>query len=161
MASAPVVNASPLILLGRGGLLGLLRVACDRVVVPRAVVDELQLRGNSDPAVAAMSGVEWLEVVDNPPIPASILAWDLGAGESAVLAYAFARPGTEIICDDLAARRCAVTLGIPVRGTLGLVLVAKQRGVIAAARPVMEQLRAAGMYLSGSIVDEALKKVGE
>ncbi len=33
----------------------------------------------------------------------------------------FANPGTAIIVDDLAARRCAATLGVPVRGTLGLI----------------------------------------
>ncbi len=63
--------------------------------------------------------------------------------------------------DDLAARRCARSLAIPVRGTLGLVLIAKQRKLIPAARPVLEQLRQAGMYLSDSVLNRALEKVGE
>jgi predicted nucleic acid-binding protein len=63
--------------------------------------------------------------------------------------------------DDLAARRCAATLGVPVRGTLGLVLIAKQRGEIPAARPVLEELRQAGMYLSDAVLNRALKRVGE
>jgi predicted nucleic acid-binding protein len=48
-----------------------------------------------------------------------------------------------------------------VRGTLGLVLVAKQRGRIPAARPVLESLRASGMYLSDSVLNKALALVGE
>jgi predicted nucleic acid-binding protein len=68
-------------------------------------------------------------------------------------------PGTEVILDDLAARRCAATLGIPVRGTLGIVITAKQRGAIPAARPVLEQLRLCGMYLSDRVINQAL--VGE
>lgn len=59
------------------------------------------------------------------------------------------------------ARRCATTLGIPVRGTLGLVLTAKQRGTIGAARPVLEQLRLHGMYLSDRVMERALALVGE
>jgi predicted nucleic acid-binding protein len=155
------VNASPLIVLARAGLLDLLRVAGDRVHVPAAVANEIRRRGLADPTVQAMNQATWLTVVEDPPVPLSILAWDLGAGESAVLAFAHANPGTEVICDDQAARRCAVTLGIPVRGTLALVLGAKQRGMIDRARSVMERLRRAGMYLSDEVIDRALKKVGE
>lgn len=62
---------------------------------------------------------------------------------------------------DLAARRGAAALEIPVRGTLGLVLVAKQRGELVAARPVLEQLRQAGMYLSDAVMNRVLAMVGE
>ncbi|MDB9501648.1 DUF3368 domain-containing protein [Spirulina major CS-329] len=50
---------------------------------------------------------------------------------------------------------------IPVRGTLGLVLVAKQRGEIAEARSVLMQLRQVGMYLSDGVLNRALALVGE
>ena len=39
----------------------------------------------------------------------SDLSWDFGAGESAVLAWCLAHPGSEAIIDDLSARRCAAT----------------------------------------------------
>jgi predicted nucleic acid-binding protein len=80
---------------------------------------------------------------------------------SAVLAWAHAHPGTLAIVDDLAGRRCAAALRIPVRGTLGLVLTAKQRGQIKAARPVLESMRASGMYLSDGVMNRALALVGE
>jgi predicted nucleic acid-binding protein len=67
----------------------------------------------------------------------------------------------EAIIDDLAGRRCAALLGIPVRGTLGIVLTAKQRGVIPAARPVLECLIQSGLYLSRRILDTGLQRVGE
>ncbi|HVG22421.1 MAG TPA: DUF3368 domain-containing protein, partial [Blastocatellia bacterium] len=65
------------------------------------------------------------------------------------------------IIDDLAGRRCAGVFGIPVRGTLGLILMAKRRGNIPAARPVLESLRQSGMYLSDRVLDEALALIGE
>jgi len=67
----------------------------------------------------------------------------------------------EAIIDDLAGRKCADYLNIPVRGTLGIVLVSKKRGVIPKARPVMESLIRSGLYLSRPVLDEALKRVGE
>ncbi|MEH2009054.1 MAG: DUF3368 domain-containing protein [Nostoc sp.] len=63
--------------------------------------------------------------------------------------------------DDLAARRCAAVLGIPVLGTLGIVLTAKQRGKITRARPIIENLRSSGMYLSDRVINQALALVGE
>jgi len=42
-----------------------------------------------------------------------------------------------------------------------MALKTKKRGTIAKARPVLDRLRGAGMYLSDSVLDEALKLVGE
>jgi predicted nucleic acid-binding protein len=66
-----------------------------------------------------------------------------------------------VIVDDLAARRCAEALGLPLTGTLGLVLKAKRKGLLPAARPALGKLLAAGMYLSPRILDQALALVGE
>lgn len=161
MAEPAVANASPLIFLARGGHLDLLQLTGDRILVPTPVALEIRRRGSQDVTARALDGTRWLEVVEPPPVPAVIHAWDLGLGESAVLAWAHAHPSCEAIVDDLAARRCAATLGIPVRGTLGLVLLAKKRGRIPLARPVLEALRQAGMYLSDRVVNDALVLVGE
>jgi predicted nucleic acid-binding protein len=156
-----VTNASPLIFLARGGYFDLLALVGEPVLVPAAVANEISQRGPDDVTVRAMSGAAWIQVLDPIPVPAVIQAWDLGPGESAVLAWAQLHPETEAIIDDLAARRCARVLGIGVRGTLGLLLLAKQRGRIARARPVLDALRREGMYLSDRVVDEALALVGE
>jgi predicted nucleic acid-binding protein len=78
-----------------------------------------------------------------------------------VLAWAVAHPGADVVLDDRAARRFALDLGLRVRGTLGLVLLAKRHAVIPAARPVVEQLRATGLYLSDKLMSQALALVGE
>jgi predicted nucleic acid-binding protein len=161
LAERPAVNASPLIYLAGTDFLGLLQLAGPEIVVPGPVADEIRVGGAADAAVRALESTPWLTVVDSPPVPAVIQAWDLGGGEASVLAWAHANPATLAILDDLAARRCAATLRIPVRGTLGLVLAAKQRGRIPAARPVLESLRDSGMYLSDPVLNKALALVGE
>jgi len=52
-------------------------------------------------------------------------------------------------------------LGVRVVGTLGLALRAKARGTVAAARPLVEELRGAGLYLSNDLIRDALRLVGE
>jgi predicted nucleic acid-binding protein len=114
----------------------------------------------ADGAACPLEDNPWL-LVTEVPVPPLIQAWDLGPGESAVLAWALAHPGALAVLDDLAARRCAAVLGVPVRGTLGLVILAKQRGLIPAARPVVEALRRGGLYLSDTVLNAALALVGE
>ena len=156
MPERPAVNASPLIFLARGKLLNFLKLAGEEIVVPSAVTAEIQQRGSSDPTAQALERTPWLTIVESRDIPALIQAWDLGPGESSVLAWGYAHPGTEVIIDDRTARRCAKTLGIPARGTLGLVLSAKKQRLIPAARPVVDELRQSGMYLSDHVIDQAL-----
>jgi predicted nucleic acid-binding protein len=161
VAERPAANASPLIFLARAGLLDLLQLLSAEVIVTEAVATEIGRRGANDPTARAIAETAWLIVAQTPAIPPQIQAWGLGVGESSVLAWALAHPGAEAIVDDLAARRCAASLNIPVRGTLGLVLTAKQRGRITAARPVLMQLRQGGMYLSDRVLNQALALVGE
>ena len=139
----------------------MLQLEGDEIVVPKPVADEIQRRNADDPTVQAIATTNWLRVVEPAPIPDTIQAWDLGIGETSVLAWGYHHPGTVTIVDDLAARRCAASHGIPVRGTLGLVLTAKRQKVIPAARPVLETLRRSRMYLSDRVLNQALGLVNE
>jgi len=156
-----VVNASPLILLSRGRHLVLLREFATRVLVPAPVAEEISARGMDDVTATAIRENRWMEIVPEPAVPDEIAAWGLGRGESSVLAVAAANPGMTAIIDDLSGRKCAACLHLPVRGTLGIVLAAKRRGIIPQVRPVLDDLLASGLYLRRSVLNEALKRVGE
>ena len=107
MAERPATNASPLIFLSRASLINLLQLIADEIIVPETVAEEILRRGENDVTAQTISKTPWLNVMPTPPVPSSIQAWGLGAGESAVLSWAYANPDTEVIIDDLAARRCA------------------------------------------------------
>jgi predicted nucleic acid-binding protein len=124
-------------------------------------VRELEAGAHIHDTARVVRETSWLKIDEVVETPESIRMWDLGDGESAVLAWVISHPGSEAVVDDLQARRCAATLGLPVRGTLGLVITAKQRGKILAARSVIDELREAGMYLSDAVVNLALEKIGE
>jgi len=161
MAEVCVVNASPLIFLSRGGHLPLLRSVAAQVRVPHAVAEELRVRGADDVTARQLTSYPWLVIRETAEISLTIMQWGLGPGESAVLAEALGLPGCRAVIDDLAARKCAASLGIPVIGTLGIVLRARRQGIIPAARPVVEDLLRGGMFLSRSLLDRALALVDE
>ena len=141
--------------------MNILRHFARHIMVPEPVAEEIMRKGASDITSRTLENTPWIEVVPAPTVPESILEWGLGPGESAVLALAYDSPEKEVIIDDLAGRKCAAFHGIPVRGTLGLVLSAKRRGHIPQARPVLEILIREGLYLSSHVLDEALRRVGE
>jgi predicted nucleic acid-binding protein len=121
VAELPAVNP-PLIYLAKAGLLDFLQIVPETVVVPDAVTDEIRRRGPADITVRALQNAAWVVRIDDPWTSRVSQTWDLEEGKSAVLAREYIHPATEAIIDDLAVRRYAATLGIPVRWTLGLIL---------------------------------------
>ena len=136
MDKIAIVNASPLIFLSRGRQIHILRQFAHRILIPGPVADEIRRKGFSDITSQTLENTPWIEEVSAPTVPETILEWGLGPGESAVLALAYGYSEREAIIEDFAGRKCAAFHGIPVRGTLGLVLTAKRRGLIPLARPV-------------------------
>lgn len=155
-----VLNASPIIVLCRIGTESLLTLA-DEVVVPQAVVDEIRVGQEDDPARIYLDRGS-LPIAPNLPISSQLSAQDLGRGETAVLAYAMTNPGWTAILDDRAARRYAAQLSIAVKGTLGIILLARKRQMIPSAGAVLRELCAVGFRLDDQIVAAALRQtVGE
>lgn len=97
-----VVNASPLIILGKLSKIELLIKLTDTLVVPEAVAKEIEQGDDNDPAKL------WLEkegaefVRETKPLSTVIANWDLGNGESHVLNWASTNKDHEAILDDLA-----------------------------------------------------------
>ena len=152
-----VVNASPLISLERIGQVALLGRLAKEVVLPSAVIAEVGT--GSRALLPAQLGPH--RVVTAPAIHPVVAAWDLGPGESEVVSCAAASPGKVAVIDDRAARNCAAALGVRTIGTLRVLLNAKAAGLISAIRPLLEGLRAGGLFLSEELVEKVLKLAGE
>ncbi len=147
-------------MLTKAGHLDLLRLGDAAVIVPQTVVTEIEAKGLDDPVPRAVRAAGWIQIEASPAADA-VAVCRLDAGEAAVLSLALGDPAAEVILDDLAGRHCARRLGIPCLGTLGLVLLAKRLGAIPRARPVLDQLRQAGLYLAADFVAAVLERVGE
>ncbi len=66
-----------------------------------------------------------------------------------------------VIMDDLAARRTAQAQGLLVIGTIGILLLAKQQGLIPTVKQPIDELIAAGKYIHPALYHEALRQAGE
>ena len=156
-----IVNTSPLQYLYQLGQIDLFKKLFGQIVIPEAVAGELGAGLRLGVSLPAPQTLEWV-VVCNPASPAGgLLAWDLGAGESAVLSLALERPGSWVVLDDKLARQAAVHLKVPLLGTVGILLRAKQARYIQAIRPILDQLTALGFRLTLQTMRNILDLAGE
>ena len=156
-----VANSTPIIALAKIGRLDLLRPLYGEVAIPRAVYDEVTAKEDAA-AQAVDSSVEWLLVEDAPePDAASLLRARLHAGEVETIMLARRDGAALVVIDDNAAKRTARYLGLPVTGTLGVIVAAKRAGLLDSARDAVADLREIGFYMSDVVVDMALAAAGE
>ena len=156
-----ISNTSPLFYLHRLGQLDLLQKLYTRLLVPEAVVDELQAGRDQGEDVPEVTGYDWIEVrAVRMPAVVTLIS-DLGAGEAQVLALALEVPGSLVLLDDRLARAVARMRNIRLTGTAGVLLKAKQEGHMSAVAPLLDRLLQLDFRLSDAVKASILKLAQE
>lgn len=159
LAPAIVVSdAGPLIALGRLDLLHLLRALFSAVYVPDQVAIERLARPNNLDAQRIRAMLDNGQLTRSAATPIDLPG--LEPGECAAIGLALVLRST-VLLDDGAARMRASALGIGVMGTLGVLVLARQQGLVGPLAPCIAALRASGQRLSHGAVAQALAAVGE
>lgn len=156
-----VVNASPIIMLGKVSKLSLIIELCKDIVIPEAVYQEINAGPAYDPALKWLkkAGKKWL--YPSIEVHPDIASWDLGSGESEVLSFSLKNPGFTAIIDDRAARNCAKSFSIPFIGTIGVVLLAKKENKLPQIKPILDQLIKSDIRINPEILRRALALAAE
>jgi predicted nucleic acid-binding protein len=158
-----VSDSSPLILFAAIGRLDLLREIYDEIMVPPAVWQEIVVVGAGRRGATDVAAAPWIRRRSPPSQGVAALAGaSLDPGETEAIALAIADlPGGPILLDDRRARRLARQAGLAVTGTVGVLVPAKRLGLVAAVRPVLAELRTAGLYLDDKTAEDLLRITGE
>ena len=161
MPIQPVIsNNSPLVGLLGLNLLSLLRDLYTEVWIPRKVETEFLKK---DPIVRreVLENAPWIKTVDlTDPQTAAVYA-GLHEGEREALALADEYNARLILLDEKKARRKAKAIGLTVKGITGILLEAKQEGLVDVIKPLLMQLRDNGIHLSESLINNTLQDAGE
>ena len=150
-----VSDTSPLTALLTVGEENLLPKLFTEVIIPEAVQVEL-LRNHARLP-------DWLRVAHvHNPARVDEYSKTVDAGEAEAIELAQELHADRLLIDERKGRKLAVQEGVAVIGLLGVVLLAKRKGLIPSARTLLQRLdKEAGMYLSSDISNQALKTVGE
>ena len=159
--SAPllVADSGPLIALARLDLLAVPARLFGELLVTATVWREVTREPRAADHAALDGGL--LTVVDDPThIPTVLAEAQLDDGERSALALALLRNAV-VLVDERRGRACAAGLGLSVLGTLGLLIRAREQGLVDRVRPLADALLASGYFLARPLVDRALASIGE
>ncbi len=151
MERVVVSDTACLIALNKIGQLGLLRSVYGQVIITPTVASEFH---------APLP--EWIEI--QPPVNILLqasLEEMIDAGEASAIALAVEIKDCYLILDDLRARKIAAGMGLLFTGTLGVIAIAKRRGIIPIARPLLEKLRETDFWISEKFLQQLLADLGE
>jgi len=156
-----ICNTSPLQYLHQIDQLEILPALAGKVLVPPAVMQELGEGAERGVDLPDLRHLYWVEIRSPAAAIAQPLVVNLGPGETQVLMLALEITGSVAILDDKFARRVADVRGIPVVGTLGLLLNAKRSGILREVGPSVKRLERMGFRLSDQTRAAVMELAGE
>ena len=159
-----VSNASPLIALARIGRFTLLRDLFDHIIVPVAVWQEVVVQGADRPGSAeceAAANAGWLECrAIQDTWTATLLQAHLGPRESEAIVLARESSAEWLLMDDDLGRAYALRLGLPVKGTVGILVAAFHAGLVRDLQEALDMLRSEGFRIGERLYSQVLREVG-
>lgn len=156
-----ISNTSPIFYLHRIGLLELLKRLYGEIIIPNAVLEELEDGKKTGEDIPAVQEYNWIKV-RRISVPSSIkIIPDLGKGEAEVLALGLEERDHLLIIDDGLARIIAKLQSLKFTGTAGVLLKAKKEGLINEIKPLLNKLKESRFFLKEKLVIDILKLSGE
>jgi uncharacterized protein len=157
-----VSDTSPISNLAAIGQLELLQKLYGNVIIPTAVYQEILNSGHTDPAVLAIKSVNWIQtysITNNTLFQTLQNILDIGEAEAITLAVEL--NADRLIVDERRGRKEAIRLGLRVTGILGILLAAKQQGLVSFIQPLLDDLIANGFWIREELYAELLQLAGE
>ncbi|THH36391.1 DUF3368 domain-containing protein [Neolewinella litorea] len=104
----------------------------------------------------------WIQINDRyDPVAYRSLYPSLDAGEASSIALALTLENVLLIIDERKGRKWARSMGVPITGLIGILIRAKQRGLISSGKQQLNSLREQGFRLSDRVYELALKEMNE
>ncbi|NPA16782.1 DUF3368 domain-containing protein [Persephonella sp.] len=155
-----VSNTTPLLSFIKLNRLDILKELYGEVIIPEAVLNEIE-RGK-DRFYVEISGKHWIKVlkIKNRRILERFKN-RLDIGEAEALALAIETKANLLLIDEKIGRKVAKEFNIKFTGTIGILLKAKEQGIIDEVKPYIIELTEKGNYYKESFIRTVLKHAGE
>nr|CAA6801355.1 MAG: Predicted nucleic acid-binding protein, contains PIN domain [uncultured Thiotrichaceae bacterium] len=158
-----IADAGPLIGLARLQKLTLFKDLFGEVLITHIVHGELfpATDHNDQPQIVEALNEGWLKIVDVDVGEWKPFSAGVDAGEGSAIFLACELASALLIIDDRSGRSEAKAHKLKFMGTAAVVGLAKLKGLIPLAAPVLYDLQASGYRLSNTVIETVLADVGE
>jgi predicted nucleic acid-binding protein len=154
-----ICNTTPFIALASINQIGLLKDIYSTLITPKAVIEEVSVGGAI--RVQNLASLDWIEVVPNVVTVENRILFQLDYGERQVVLNALELEADLVLIDDRNARNIAEYLGLQVKGTLGVLVEAKRKGLILSFRETALKMKEQGIHFSEKLVNEIASNLKE
>lgn len=146
-----ISDTSCLILLIKINELDLLNKFSNEVVITSIIKNELNINLPL-----------WIKVEDPKNLNyQNLLELELDKGEASAIALMLEKKDAILLIDDLKGRKVSEKLNLKYSGTLGLILKAKQAGIIPSVKSIIEKIKSTNFRFSEQLIDEIIKQANE
>ncbi len=157
-----VSDATPLIALSKLEKLSWLRDIFGEVIIPEAVYEEIVVKGQGRAGYEEIKTSGWIRTIPVADrIRTNYLLTQLDPGESEAIVLAEELNADWLLMDEIHGRAIAQRLGLSIVGTVGILVLAKQRGWIPEVRALLDALIEQNFWLSQAMYKAVLRDVGE
>ncbi|MFH0811761.1 MAG: DUF3368 domain-containing protein [Pseudomonadota bacterium] len=136
----------------------------EEVLIPPLVHRELLGKVGSESEQIDRALNDFIRIADIMPLESTTkrAIADLDEGEKQAIGLASTIEGDALLLlDDRAGRQVAEKLNIPTIGLIGLLLLAKEKGLVENVGALIRELRNNGYWLSDEVMDVARRLAGE
>ena len=146
-----ISDTSSLIALTNIGELEILKSVYEEVVITPEIAEEYGLEAP-----------DWIRIESaNDEQKFKLLNLELDKGESSGIALALENESSLLIIDEKKGRGIAKKLGIKIIGILGVMIKAKETGLVDQIKPLIQKLEKVDFRISAKLKTQILEKVGE
>ena len=156
-------NSSPLMSLSNIERLELIKWKFDEILIPYAVWKEITVDGKGKKGAGHVQNSTWIKVKSiKNKTSFNLLQNYIDYGEAEAIALALETQADVLLLDDKSARQIAVKLGFKVMGVLGILIWAKNEGLITSLSEEIEKLKKqANFRLSNKLIENVLQRISE
>jgi uncharacterized protein len=155
-----VSNTTPIISLLKLSRLDILKVLYTEIFIPYAVFQEIEAGKNKE-FFQDLSKIDWINIINVQDKHAQKYFLDLDAGESEAIVLATEIGADLIIIDEKLGRFYAKHADLKVTGTIGILIKAKNLGIVKELKPLFYELTKKNVWINGKLIEDILKEVGE
>ena len=155
-----VSDATPVIAFSRINRLKLLQEIVREIIIPEEVSSELFKYKKSD--IKSLKNYKWIRVEKiRSQNNVELLLPTLDRGEAEVIILSKELKADLVIIDELSARKVAMMMDLPLIGTMGLLIAAKENKLIEKLKPLLDEMIVSGIRYGEEFYRKVLAEIGE
>ena len=155
-----ISNTTPILSLLKINKIDLLKELYGEITIPNGVYEEIE-KGKEKPYYKDLALIDWIKIEHIKNKDSMAFFIDLDDGEAEVLILAKEQNAELVILDEIMGRRYAKRLEFNLTGTIGILLKAKEKGLMKSLRVLLTELVEKGTWLNPKLISKAIELADE